>query len=375
MQSVALRLLCEREAEIEAFVPTAYWTVEAEASAQGGAAFTTELCRLDGAAIDEASLATGKMADEVARRIRETAFTVASAERDTLRRAPPPPFTTSTLQQEAARRLGFGIGETMETAQRLYEGVDLGDEAAGLITYMRTDSTAMAKTAVAEARAAARRRFGDDCVPAKPRAFRSRQQHAREAHEAIRPTSFERAPEALEGRLDRAAAQLLRADLEACAGEPEDGGPVRSGTGRAGARDGRHRAGGQGLGVGLRRPSQGLARGRRGLRRLCQVNLIHSKISVNCRWLPTQFQWLSLMEKCRKQLQSVNLMVWTPPFRRRVRQNGVWFELQTEGASTMDITTIGFDLAKTVFQVHGADGEWRAVLRRKLRRGKVFGPC
>ena len=208
VQSVALRLLCEREAEIEAFSPTAHWTVEAEASMKGGAPFTAELCRLDGAAIDEAGLATGKMAEQAVQRIRDTAFRVASVERDTLRRPPTPPFTTSTLQQEAARRLGFGIGETMETAQRLYEGVDLGDETAGLITYMRTDSTTMAKTAVAEARAAARGRFGDDCVPAKPRGFRSRERQAPEAHEAIRPTSFARTPEALEGRLDRAAAQL-----------------------------------------------------------------------------------------------------------------------------------------------------------------------
>ena len=143
VQSVALRLICEREAEIEGFAPWAYWTVEAEA--KDGAPFRAELRRLDGTGVDETGLATGGMAELAANRIRESAFTVSSVERDTLRRIPTPPFTTSTLQQEAARKLGFGIGETMEIAQRLYEGVDLGDETEGLITYMRTDSTAMAK--------------------------------------------------------------------------------------------------------------------------------------------------------------------------------------------------------------------------------------
>ena len=208
VQSVALRLLCGREAEIEAFVPRQYWTVHAELAAADGVPFPATLCRLDGMEIGEAGLATGTIAEYAANRIRESAFTVSSVERDTLRRRPLPPFTTSTLQQEAARRLGFGIGETMEIAQRLYEGVDLGGETAGLITYMRTDSTAMAKTAVAQARAVVRRTYGGDCVPAKPRTFRTRQRHAQEAHEAVRPTDFGRTPDELERRLGRAAVQL-----------------------------------------------------------------------------------------------------------------------------------------------------------------------
>ena len=155
-----------------------------------------------------------RTAEEAAARIGEARLAVLSVERDTLRRRPLPPFTTATLQQEALQRLGFGIGETMDIAQRLYEGVDLGGETAGLITYMRTDSTAMAKTAVAQARAVARKRFGDAYVPAKPRVHRARDRQggtprlAREAHEAIRPTDFARSPEALAGRLDRAAVQL-----------------------------------------------------------------------------------------------------------------------------------------------------------------------
>ena len=148
VQSVALRLVCEREAEMEAFAPKAYWTVEAELAAQDGAPFPATLCRLDGDGIDDAGLASERMAKDAVERIRAGTFAVLSVERDTLRRQSLPPFTTATLQQEAARRLGFsiGIGETMAVAQRLYEDVDLGDESAGLVTYMRTDSTAMATT-------------------------------------------------------------------------------------------------------------------------------------------------------------------------------------------------------------------------------------
>ena len=208
VQSVALRLLCDREAEIEAFVPRQYWTVHAELAAADGVPFPATLCRLDGMEIGEAGLATAWTAEDAAARIGESRLAVLSVERDTLRRRPLPPFTTSTLQQEAARRLGFGIGETMEIAQRLYEGVDLGGETAGLITYMRTDSTAMAKTAVAQARAVVRRIYGGDCVPAKPRTFRTRQRHAQEAHEAVRPTDFGRTPDEMERRLGRAAVQL-----------------------------------------------------------------------------------------------------------------------------------------------------------------------
>ena len=218
VQSVALRLLCDREAGIEAFAPRQYWTVEAEIGTADGAVFPAALCRLDGTAVGDDGLATAEMAEDAAGRMREARLAVAAVERDTLRRRPPPPFTTSTLQQEAARKLGFSIAETMDAAQRLYEGVDLGDETAGLITYMRTDSPAMAKTAVAQARAEIRKRFGDGYVPAKPRAFRARSRNggtprsAQEAHEAIRPTDFSRAPEDLERRLgrrlDRVAAQL-----------------------------------------------------------------------------------------------------------------------------------------------------------------------
>ena len=208
VQSVALRLICERETEIEAFAPETRWTVQAEMTAEDGEPFRADLLRLDGTEVGESGIAGETRARDAARRIREGRFAVAAVERDTLRRQPPPPFTTSTLQQEASRRLGFSVGETMAVAQRLYDGVNLGVETTGLVTYMRTDSVAMAQTAAAQARAVAGKTFGAEFVPAKPRVHRSRGGRVREAHEAIRPTDFGRAPEDLEGRVDRAAAQL-----------------------------------------------------------------------------------------------------------------------------------------------------------------------
>ena len=213
VQSVALRLICEREAGIEAFVPRQYWTVEAEAAAGDGVPFAATLVRLDGTAIGETGMEEEAAARDAARRIREARFRAVAVERDTLHRPPNPPFATATLQLAAFRRLGLGVGETMAIAQRLYEGVDLGAETTGLITYPRTDSTAMAGTAVAQARAVIAERFGADCVPARPRTFRAKRirpgaRNAQEAHEAIRPTGFGRTPEAVARHLDRDAAGL-----------------------------------------------------------------------------------------------------------------------------------------------------------------------
>ena len=213
VQSVALRLICEREAGIEAFVPRQYWTVEAEAAAGDGVPFAATLVRLDGTAIGETGMEEEAAARDAARRIREARFRAVAVERDTLHRPPNPPFATATLQLAAFRRLGLGVGETMAIAQRLYEGVDLGAETTGLITYPRTDSTAMAGAAVAQARAAIAERFGADCVPARPRTFRAKRirpgaRNAQEAHEAIRPTGFGRTPEAVARHLDRDAAGL-----------------------------------------------------------------------------------------------------------------------------------------------------------------------
>ena len=269
VQSVALRLVCEREAEIEAFAPRHYRTVHAELAAADGAAFPATLVRLDGKEIGEAGLATTGTAEDAAARIGEARLAVLSVERDTLRRRPLPPFTTATLQQEAARRLGFGIGETMEIAQRLYEGVDLGGETAGLITYMRTDSTAMAKTAVAQARAVARKRFGDAYVPAKPRAHRARDRQAPPCPGGARGDPADRlraGAGSARGAARPRGGAALRADPEPRPGEPDGGGPVRPGADpdRPGNRGygGRSPAGGGGHVDGLRRPSPGLGRGR-----------------------------------------------------------------------------------------------------------------
>ena len=208
VQSVALRLVCEREGEIEAFVPRTWWTVEAEAETERGASFAVRPARLDGAPLDGSAFPTQAAADAAVRRIREAVFAVASVERRTVRRRPTPPFTTSTLQQEASRRLDLGIERTMEIAQALYEGIDLGGDWVGLITYMRTDSRALSKEAVRAARRSIASAFGGDCLPAKPRVFRSGARNAREAHEAIRPTDFSRTPDSLAGRLDPEAAGL-----------------------------------------------------------------------------------------------------------------------------------------------------------------------
>ena len=162
VQSVALRLVCEREAEIEAFAPRAYWTVEAQAAAgSGGGTLPARPVRLDEAPLDGSRFETRAGAEAAVRRIREAAFTVASAARSTVRRRPNPAFTTATMQQEASRRLGFGIKRTMALAQALYEGIDLGGEHAGLITYMRTDSVALSKAALGAARRVVLERFGD----------------------------------------------------------------------------------------------------------------------------------------------------------------------------------------------------------------------
>ena len=200
VQSVALRLICEREAEIEAFVPHEYWTVDAAVMAERGS-FTARLVRLDGTTLDRLALGTEAMAEEAAGRIRKGAFRVGALERGEVRRNPVPPFTTSTLQQEASRKLGFGVKKTMRVAQRLYEGVDLGGETAGLITYMRTDSVAVSRAATGAVRRLIREAFGRDYLPHRARAFRAGSPNAQEAHEAIRPTEFPRTPETVAGCL------------------------------------------------------------------------------------------------------------------------------------------------------------------------------
>jgi DNA topoisomerase I len=209
VQSVALRLICEREAEIEGFRPREYWTVEVVFATEAGQSFTARLTHLDGVRLDRFALDSEEKARAAAATIaRAPSFAVAEIESRQVRRNPFPPFTTSTLQQEASRKLGFGATRTMQLAQRLYEGVDLageslGDETAGLITYMRTDGVAISGEAIAAARGLIAAEFGANYLPEAPRVYRSPAKNAQEAHEAIRPTDMTRKPADVGAYLDR----------------------------------------------------------------------------------------------------------------------------------------------------------------------------
>jgi DNA topoisomerase-1 len=195
VQSVALRLICEREAEIEAFKPREYWTIEVEFKTEASQTFTARLTHLDGKRLDRFDLDTEAKARAAADAIlRAPGFTVAEIDSRQVRRNPFPPFTTSTLQQEASRKLGLSASRTMQIAQRLYEGIDLAGETVGLITYMRTDGVAVSSEAIAAARLLIGGEFGPSYVPDAPRVYRSPAKNAQEAHEAIRPTDLNRKP-------------------------------------------------------------------------------------------------------------------------------------------------------------------------------------
>src|SRR5690606_13857976 len=196
VQSVALRLICEREAEIEAFRPREYWTVEARLANTAGASFTARLTHLDGRKLDKFDLADEAAARAAVARLEAgDPFTVVSVERKQARRNPFAPFTTSTLQQEASRKLGFGASHTMRIAQRLYEGVDLAGETVGLITYMRTDGVQLSQEAIDGSRRLIAEQYGDKYLPDQPRIYKTAAKNAQEAHEAIRPTDLFRRPQ------------------------------------------------------------------------------------------------------------------------------------------------------------------------------------
>lgn len=196
VQSVALRLLVEREREIEAFVPQEYWTIDV-LLAREDAEFLARLMGYHGKR-GKLEIPNETEAQRLVALLRSATYRVASFDRKQQARRPPPPFTTSTLQQEAARRLGFPAQKTMVIAQQLYEGIRLGAEGeVGLITYMRTDSVHLAASAKAEAREYIRFRFGKEYLPPAPREFKTKVKNAQEAHEAIRPTSVRREPDAI----------------------------------------------------------------------------------------------------------------------------------------------------------------------------------
>ncbi|HZH28493.1 MAG TPA: type I DNA topoisomerase [Azospirillaceae bacterium] len=202
VQSVALRLVCDREAEIEAFRSQEYWSVEVRFRTEQGGAFATRLTHLDGKKLDKFSLKDKQAADDAVAKIMPARFAVDTVERKQARRNPAPPFTTSTLQQEASRKLGFGATKTMRSAQKLYEGVDIGGETVGLITYMRTDGVQLSQEAIDGARSLIAKEWGDAFVPPQPRIYKTKAKNAQEAHEAIRPTDLFRRPEDVARYLD-----------------------------------------------------------------------------------------------------------------------------------------------------------------------------
>lgn len=205
VQSPALRMIVERELEIEAFEAREYWSIEADVSKEGQP-FVSRLVRYRGEKVEQFSFGNEEQAREVEKTFLDAAagkLTTVSVDKKKRRRNPAAPFTTSTLQQEASRKLGFNTQRTMRVAQRLYEGLELPDEGnVGLISYMRTDSVTLASIAVEEIREVIRERFGKKNVPEAPPEYKSKSKNAQEAHEAIRPTSAARTPESLQGKLD-----------------------------------------------------------------------------------------------------------------------------------------------------------------------------
>ena len=200
VQSVAVRLVVDREREREAFVPVEYWSLEAELAKQVADAqsFKAALVERDGQKIE---LKTGEQTHGIVADLEGAAYRVREVRRREQQRHPAAPFTTSTLQQDASRKLGFTAKRTMVVAQQLYEGIDLGGESVGLITYMRTDSVTVAETAIQEVRRLIASKYGKEMAPERPRTYKTRSRLAQEAHEAIRPTSAQRDPEQLRDRL------------------------------------------------------------------------------------------------------------------------------------------------------------------------------
>jgi len=204
VQSPALRMICEREDEIGKFVPQEYWTLEAEGE-HSAQTFPLKLIEFNGQKVEQFSFTSEAQSREVETALNDTAqgfLHVLSIDRKQRRRNPSPPFTTSTLQQEAARKLGYSAQRTMRLAQQLYEGVDFGEGSIGLITYMRTDSLSLALDAVREMREVIAKEYGAEAVAEEARVYKTKSRNAQEAHEAIRPTSAAILPSQLEGKVD-----------------------------------------------------------------------------------------------------------------------------------------------------------------------------
>jgi DNA topoisomerase-1 len=208
VQSVALRLICDRENEIEVFKPREYWSVEVTLEPPNVGRFIARVVGADGKKIGRLDIPDEETARRVEAALKSGRYRVAGVEAKPVKRNPPPPFTTSTLQQEASRKLGFGAARTMQIAQRLYEGIELNGETIGLITYMRTDGVQMAPEAIAATRRAITSAFGDRYLPDSPRYYQTKAKNAQEAHEAIRPTDLFRRPDTIRRALDEDQARL-----------------------------------------------------------------------------------------------------------------------------------------------------------------------
>ncbi|MBI5318223.1 type I DNA topoisomerase [Bradyrhizobium sp.] len=208
VQSVALRLVCDRELEIEKFVPREYWSLVATLTTPRGEAFEARLVGADGKKIQRLDIGSGAEAEELKKAIEAALFKVSTVEARPARRNPQAPFTTSTLQQEASRKLGFAPAHTMRIAQRLYEGIDIGGETTGLITYMRTDGVQIDPSAITQARKVIGEDYGNAYVPEAPRQYQTKAKNAQEAHEAIRPTDLSRRPADMRRKLDSDQARL-----------------------------------------------------------------------------------------------------------------------------------------------------------------------
>src|SRR5271163_4246690 len=208
VQSVALRLVADRELEIEKFVLQEYWSLLATLATPRQETFEARLVGADGKKLQRLDIGSGAEAEAFKQALETAAFTVDAVEAKPVKRHPQPPFTTSTVQQEASRKLGFAPAHTMRVAQRLYEGVDIGGETVGLITYMRTDGVQIAPEAIAEARKVIGADYGARYVPEAPRRYETKAKNAQEAHEAIRPTELTRRPSETKRYLDADQARL-----------------------------------------------------------------------------------------------------------------------------------------------------------------------
>lgn len=202
VQSVALRIIAERESEIEAFKSEEYWTIEAKFETKNHKIFNAKLQHFNGKKLEKFSITNAQQANEVKEILTSQNFTVSSVEKKTIKRNPAPAFITSTLQQEASRKLGFGAKKTMQIAQKLYEGIDVEGENKALITYMRTDSVHLSNESIGTIRNLINTKYGSEYVPEKPRFYQTKVKNAQEAHEAIRPVDADITPELLNGKID-----------------------------------------------------------------------------------------------------------------------------------------------------------------------------